>query len=72
MHRYWQSASRYYSAEITQDLFGTWLLVRRWGGRFNARGQAKTMLVDSFNAGVQLMEEIARMRKKRGYEELKA
>lgn len=28
----WESKTRWYEVEFSEDLFGTWLLTRRWGG----------------------------------------
>lgn len=28
----WEKSHRYYLAEVRQDIFGAWQLVRAWGG----------------------------------------
>jgi predicted DNA-binding WGR domain protein len=71
MRWYWQSESRYYFVYLTEDLWGNWLLIRAWGGRFNARGQTKSMLIDSYDVGIELVKKIAKIRHKRGYVEEK-
>lgn len=70
MHRYWQSRTRYYRTDVIQDLFGAWLFIRRWGGRYNARGQEKTIPIESFRAGIQLTDHVAKTRIKHGYKEI--
>lgn len=70
MHRYWQSETRYYRIDVVKDLFGFWLLIRRWGGRYNARGQEKTIPVESYEVGIRLTENIARTRITHGYKEI--
>lgn len=31
----WESVTRWYEAELMCDLFGDWLVVRRWGGLYS-------------------------------------
>lgn len=64
---YWQTNQRYYVAEVTQDLFGNWLLRRCWGSRTSARGNQQHVAADNYPAALVALDEIAKKRKKRGY-----
>lgn len=63
----WQTATRYYVAEIMQDLFGTWVLRRSWGGRGSRAGNSKIVVATDYEHAVQLLETVAKQRKARGY-----
>lgn len=58
----WESDTRWYEAELTNDLFGDWLIVRRWGGLFNDRFGTQTDVVPDFLSGVALLFSIDRER----------
>ena len=45
----WQTDSRYYMAEVTQDLFGQWQLHRTWGSRTSARGGEQRLELTGFS-----------------------
>lgn len=63
----WQTDSRYYIAEVTQDLFGQWQLHRTWGSRTSARGNEQRLLADSYEEALHLMQVTLKRRKQRGY-----
>lgn len=65
---HWQTDRRYYMAEVTQDLFGQWLLHRRWGSRTSARGGEQRMIAASYDEALHLLQVTAKRRKRRGYE----
>ncbi|HAO5553638.1 TPA: hypothetical protein IP612_003518 [Escherichia coli] len=54
----WESATRWYEAELISDLFGDWLVVRRWGGLYSERYGTKTDVVPDLFSGVALLFEI--------------
>lgn len=54
----WESATRWYEAELMCDLFGDWLVVRRWGGLYSERYGTKTDVVPDLLSGVALLFEI--------------
>lgn len=58
----WESNTRWYEAELTNDLFGDWLLIRRWGGLYNGRFGTKTDVVPDLLSGVALLFAIDRER----------
>ncbi|MCI0667704.1 MAG: WGR domain-containing protein [Methylococcaceae bacterium] len=61
------NGSRYYRVLVHQDLLGTWLLTRVWGGSLRQAGQMKEHPVDSREEALGLLEEIDKRRKARGY-----
>lgn len=65
---HWQTDSRYYLAEVTQDLFGQWQLHRCWGSRVSARGNEQRLAAASYEEAVHLLHDTARRRKQRGYQ----
>ena len=63
----WQKGRRYYVAELTQDLFGAWLLKRTWGSIDTHRGQTKTLYADNYDHALKLLRNLEKRRKARGY-----
>ena len=59
--------ARYYRVHLDQDLFGDWTLIKVWGGIGSNRGRMHSTGVASFEAGIELVDEIARRRSQRGY-----
>jgi hypothetical protein len=59
--------ARYYQVFLDQDLFGDWTLIKVWGGIGSNRGRMHSTGVTSYEAGVELVDEIARRRAQRGY-----
>jgi hypothetical protein len=59
--------ARYYQIFLDQDLFGDWTLIKVWGGIGSNRGRIHSSGVASYEAGVALVDEIARRRALRGY-----
>lgn len=47
------------------DLFGDWLVIRRWGGLYSARYGTKTDVVPDLLSGVALLFEIDQERQRR-------
>lgn len=63
----WRKGSRSYSCEVKQDLFGRWLVVRRWGRVSAAVGQCREEVCERYDQGVEIFEAVGRRREKRGY-----
>jgi hypothetical protein len=63
----WVTDSRYYVAEVKQDLFGSWVLERSWGSRHSQRGSRSTLLAEGYDHALALMAEVAKRRKARKY-----
>lgn len=63
----WQTARRYYVVEVTQDLFGNWLVKRSWGGLGSHRSNSVTMPANDYKQALKLLEDVAKRRQQRGY-----
>lgn len=63
----WQTSIRYYRVELAQDLFGDTVLELRWGGLNSNRGGKKTLIVESWEQGLERIEAIGKRRNQRGY-----
>ncbi|ALB24403.1 hypothetical protein Psal006b_03577 (plasmid) [Piscirickettsia salmonis] len=46
---YWRTDTRYYALKIERDLLGDWVVMQRWGSRFNRRGGNKTIAFHSLD-----------------------
>lgn len=58
---------RYYFAHLHQDLWGGWVLTRAWGGRGTTLGRTVHTSLQSREAGIQALEQIRKLRQRRGY-----
>lgn len=63
----WETDRRFYVAEVRQDLFGNWILIRSWGSLRTQRGNSMTVMAQDYCQARQLLEEVAKRRKARGY-----
>lgn len=61
----WETELRWYEAELVCDLFGDWLVVRRWGGLYSDRHGTKTEVVPDMLSGVVMLFAIDRERQQR-------
>jgi predicted DNA-binding WGR domain protein len=64
-----QGIRRFYSLMIERDLFGTVRLVRNWG-RIGTSGQEVVEIHDDELEAGQALEELARLKRRRGYSDL--
>ena len=64
----WRKSSRYYCCELKQDLFGRWILIRRWGRISALKGQSIEVYCDHYEQGLELFDAVQKRRVKRGYE----
>jgi len=64
--------ARYYRVFLDQDLFGDWTLIKVWGGIGSNRGRMHSTGVTSYKAGVELVDDIARRRARRGYDNIRS
>lgn len=62
------SETRFYNVVLDQDLLGDWTVVQSWGGREGRRGGGKVTHVASFDAGMAMLQEIARLRVRNGFQ----
>ena len=61
------SNGQIYTAVLTQDLLEDWTVIQSWGSQHNQRGGGKIAHVPSFEAGIAMLQEIAKKREKHGY-----
>ncbi|MET0963257.1 MAG: WGR domain-containing protein [Noviherbaspirillum sp.] len=59
--------TRFYTAVLERDLFGQWTVTRSWGSTRNGQGGGRMTVVESFEAGVEVLRVIAKRREKLGY-----
>jgi predicted DNA-binding WGR domain protein len=66
---YWvnDEKQRYYQADLVQDLFGDWTIIRAWGGLHAKQGNMEVVCVKNEEQGWQKLEQLKRERKRRGY-----
>lgn len=63
----WESKRRYYTARLSQDLFGDWIVERAWGGLFNKNGSIAQVVADSYAGAVSTIVRKNRERRARRY-----
>lgn len=63
----WRKNTRHYSCELRQDLFGCWIVLRRWGRVNTLRGQSLEHSCDSYEEGAEILKAVAKRRAQRGY-----
>ncbi len=63
----WHKSSRHYSCEVRQNLFGQWVVLRRWGRVSAMRGQSIEVVCDRYEQGLEIFDAVERRRTKRGY-----
>ncbi len=61
--------TRFYTAVLDRDLFGQWTVKRSWGSSRNGQGGGRVTVVENYEAGVALLEVIAKRREKLGYKQ---
>jgi hypothetical protein len=63
----WHKATRHYSCEVRQNLFGQWVVLCRWGRVSTLEGQSLERPCDSYEEGLKILEAVEKRRAKRGY-----
>lgn len=63
----WRTDRRYYQAEIMQDLFGTWVIKRSWGGLGSRRRTSKTLAARDYDHALKLLKDVVKQRERRQY-----
>ena len=59
---------RYYGCHLQQNLFGEWILIRRWGTSHSRRGRSIETRCQSYEEGLEQLAAVAQRRKQRGYQ----
>jgi predicted DNA-binding WGR domain protein len=63
----WRKNSRHYSCEVRQNLFGQWVVLRRWGRVSALQGQSCEELCDGYEKGLEIFAAVEKRRSQRGY-----
>ena len=63
----WCKDTRHYSIELKQNLFGQWIVLRRWGRKTALQGQSLEHPCRSYAEGLEIVSAIEQRRVKRGY-----
>lgn len=63
----WETAARWYEANLCCDLFGAWLVVRTWGGKGSSRHGELTEIVSTERDGLVRIDKLHKERLKRSY-----
>ena len=63
----WRKQTRYYSCQLCQNLFGEWVIVRRWGRISALKGQSMEHPCRSYEEGLDLLSQVGKRRSQRGY-----
>ena len=68
----WQRPSdrRHYHAELSQNLFGNWVLTCKWGHAYSRRGRSMETLCQDYEDGLRQMKRVAKRRSQRDYIEI--
>ena len=61
----WESKRRYYTARLSQDLLGDWVIERAWGGLFNQNGNTTQEVAGSYREAVTAMVRLNKERRAR-------
>jgi hypothetical protein len=61
----WETQTRWYEAQIVCDLFGTWTIVRAWGGKGSRRHGGMIDVVDDQAAAVSRIDILNSERSRR-------
>lgn len=63
----WRKNTRCYSCEVRQNLFGQWVVLRRWGRVSARQGQCIEVVCDRYEEGIEIFKAVGTRRAKRGY-----
>lgn len=67
IHRRWESGSRYYTAEVIEDLFGEWSLRCSWGALGGRKGNSRIRHMADYDTALTALDKLNKRRVKRGY-----
>jgi len=63
----WRKGTRHYCCEVRQNLFGQWVVLRRWGRVSAKQGQSLEHVCDRYEEGIEILQTVANRRTERGY-----
>lgn len=58
---------RYYRVQLQQDLFQSWILIKRWGKRHSRSGRSMEAVCESYEDGLSQLAAVEKRREQRGY-----
>lgn len=64
---FWQRGDRYYWCALQQNLFGEWVVLRKWGGRKTGKGGQMETPCTNPEEGQRLIQDVQKRRQYRGY-----
>ena len=70
MHVLWHTDTRWYKAELTQDLFGSWVLFLSWGSRKTRQVHTRTTCYQIWEEANREFDKVRKRRVTRGYREV--
>ena len=62
----WHNGSKHYSCEVRQNLFGQWVVLRRWGRVSAKQGQSLEHLCDHYEESLQVFDAVEKRREREG------
>lgn len=66
----WETDSRFYTATVMQDLFGTWAVNRLWGSKQSKRGGHMLTPASSREEAIYMLADIDKRRQSRKYQKV--
>ena len=66
----WRSESRYYLLSVTQNLFGEWIAIKKWGGRYTHIHGSKSEYLGNIEEIAKIFAITHKKRITRGYSQL--
>lgn len=66
-HLRWHKNTRYYDAQLHQDLWGNWVLTCTWGRRNSKLSQVRHTPCETYQQGFGLLQATIKRREQRGY-----
>ena len=66
---YWVTETRFYQAELKQDIFQNWIVERYWSGLDKRGGRLLVHVTDSYQEASKIIQDIKKRRIARGYQQ---
>jgi hypothetical protein len=63
----WEKGTRYYICRVEQDLFGAWLMISEWGGKWVGRRRLREESYSTYEGAIARFDEVNQRRQRRGY-----
>lgn len=59
-----------FTVDLGQDLLGDWILTQTWNAAQKPRGGGRRLVVDGQEAGLVMLQKIARKKERNGYNQV--